>query len=102
MGAPGVGAERSRRAFDRAVARERDAIALHERAAVLHEGVADVLERAAARQASGARTGVLRERAEAERRLAGTARERARTVRARLTGEGVEPARDQPPAVLGR
>jgi hypothetical protein len=90
MGAPGHGGERSRRAFDRAVARERDAIALHERAAVLHDATAGVLEKAAFGAPDGVRSENFLRRAGTERRLAVTARARACTVRARLTAEGVD------------
>jgi hypothetical protein len=88
-------AERGRRAFDRAVARERGAIAVHEHAAVFHDDDAERLELAAARELDGLRSENLRRRAVAERRLALVARERAQAVRARLTAEGV--AVDGPP-----
>ena len=84
------GAERSRRAFDRAVRRERDAIGVHEHAAVLHDQSAELLEQAAATELDPVRSKNFRRGAEMERRLALKARERARTVRARLAAEGVD------------
>jgi hypothetical protein len=82
-------AERIQYAFDRAVRRERQAIVLHERAATMHEATANRLD-AAVRTAVDLLYGEsLRERAVAERALAGVARARAAAVRARLTAEGV-------------
>jgi hypothetical protein len=84
------GAERNRRAFDRAVRRERDAFGVHERAAVLHDQSAEVLEQAAVTELDPERSENFRRRAMNERRLALKARQRSETVRARLTGEGVD------------
>jgi hypothetical protein len=83
------GAARHRQAFDRAVRRERDAIALHERAAAMHEATAARLTEAALTSVDVLHAGRLREHAAAEHDLAGVARARAAGVRARLTAEGV-------------
>ncbi|WP_139173502.1 hypothetical protein [Geodermatophilus telluris] len=83
------GAERQQRAFDRAVAREWEAIAAHERAAVFHDSTADVLAQAALGELDEVRSAGMARRAANERRLAETARERAQTARARLAAEGV-------------
>jgi hypothetical protein len=82
-------AERNRRAFDRAVRRERDAILLHERAAAMHEATATRLTEAALTTVDLDHAGLLQEHAAAEHDLAGVARARAAGVRARLTAEGV-------------
>jgi DNA transposition AAA+ family ATPase len=83
------GCERHQRAFDRAVAREREAIGAHDRAAAFHDATADVLAQAALGEPDAVRSAVMARRAANERRLADTARERARTARARLAAEGV-------------
>jgi hypothetical protein len=86
---PDERAERRQRAFDRAVAREREAIGAHERAATFHDATADVLGRAALSEPDAVRSAGMARRAANERRLADTARERAQTARARLAAEGV-------------
>jgi hypothetical protein len=83
------GAVRSQRAFDLAVARERDAIKLHERAAELHDATAQLLLEAALGEPDQVRSDAMRRRAAAERGFALTARGRARTVRERLAAEGI-------------
>jgi hypothetical protein len=83
------GAERQQRAFDRAVAREWEAIAAHERAAVFHDATGDGLDEAALDEPDTVRSAGMTRRAANERLLADTARERARTARARLAAEGV-------------
>jgi hypothetical protein len=83
------GAERQRRAFDRAVAREWEAIAAHERAAVFHDATAAVLAQAALGELDEVRSAGIARRAANERHLAEKARERAQTARARLAAEGV-------------
>ncbi|WP_146220412.1 hypothetical protein [Geodermatophilus normandii] len=82
-------AERQQRVFDRAVAREREAIAAHERAATFHDATGEVLAQAALGELNPERSAGMARRAANERRLADTARERARTARARLAAEGV-------------
>ncbi|MGY1696595.1 MULTISPECIES: hypothetical protein [unclassified Geodermatophilus] len=81
---------RGQEAFHRAVRRERAAIALHERAAALHDATAGRLDEAVLVEVDLPRAEALRARAATERHLAGVARARAATVRARLTAEGVE------------
>lgn len=88
VGAAG-GEDRARRAFVRAVARERDAIELHDRAADLHEALAARLEEAAGAESDPPGVG-LRQRAAVERALAADARRRAAGVRHRLRAEGVD------------
>lgn len=80
MHEPSEAAERQQRAFDRAVARERDAF---------HEATADVLAHAALGEMDATRSAGMTRRATNERRLAATALVRARTARARLAAEGV-------------
>ena len=82
-------AERRQSAFHRAVAREWEAIAAHERAAAFHDSTADVLAQAALGELDAVRSAGMARRAANERRLAETARERAQTARARLAAEGV-------------
>ncbi|RBY95835.1 hypothetical protein DQ237_11850 [Blastococcus sp. TF02-8] len=81
---------RGEQAFERAVRRERDAITLHERAAALHDATADRLDEESLAAIDATDAEGLRERAAAERHLAGLARARAAGVRARLTAEGVD------------
>jgi hypothetical protein len=58
----GDGTERAQRAFDHAVAREWEAIAVHESAAEIHEATAEVLAQAAATEPDPARAGRFAER----------------------------------------
>lgn len=94
--------EREQRAFDRAVARERDAIGAHERAAAFHEATSDVLAPAALGETDATRSAGMTRRATNERRLAATALVRARTSRVRLAAEDVDVDEwDQPRRPVG-
>ena len=78
-------------AFDRAVARERGAVAWHEGAARRHEWIAGQLEQSALHDRGGDADHALDVAATARDR-AERARSRAETVRQRLRGEGIEPS----------
>lgn len=86
---PDEGSERARRAFDHAVERERAAIATHERAATMHAEAAALLEQAALTANEADHLDELIRRAEAERKPAEAAADRAATARHRLRSEGV-------------
>jgi len=84
-------AARARKAFVHAVARERQALVTHERAALMHEESAARLEQAALDASDPRRVDHFIVRAQAERQRAIAARERAGEARRRLRAEGVDP-----------
>ena len=79
-------------AFERAVKREREAIAAHDLAAQFHDAAAALNEQCALTEPDEARMAMLIRRAEAERDRAERARYRADQARQRLIAEGVAPA----------
>ncbi|SDZ01968.1 hypothetical protein SAMN05660209_04392 [Geodermatophilus africanus] len=81
--------QRAAQRLERAVDRERDAIALHEHAAAFHQTIAAELDDAALTVADSAQADQLRRRAATERDLADGATGRAAGVRARLAAGGV-------------
>lgn len=80
--------EEQLRTFERAVALEREVIAVHERAALLPDEAASLFGGAASAQLSERRIADLLGRAESERAYASGARARALTAHARLAAEG--------------
>ena len=71
------------------MAREWEAIEVHERAAQMHEATVDLLAQASLSELDAVRSAGMARRAADERRLAATARNRAETARARLAAEGI-------------
>lgn len=85
------GAGKARAAFDRAVAREHEAIERHEAAARQQDEMAAELERHAADETDELKQHKIREHAAATRARADSARERAARARQRLRDEGLDP-----------
>lgn len=83
--------DRARHAYAHAVEREREAIATHERAASMHEGLAARLELSAENEPNPGRAGALAARVETERQRSVEARKRAAEARERLRSEGRDP-----------
>ena len=81
--------QRAAQQFERAVNRERDAIALREHAAAFHQTIAAELDAAALTVADSAQADRLRRRAATEHDIADGATGRAAGVCARLPAEGV-------------
>jgi cysteinyl-tRNA synthetase len=81
----------AKRAFDRAVRREFEAIRLHEAAASRHWAAATVLEQRAARDSNHAKREMSLRLAERCRARAAAALNRAQEARNRLRDEGIEP-----------
>ncbi|HET8660254.1 MAG TPA: hypothetical protein VFM55_14810 [Micromonosporaceae bacterium] len=85
------GAGRVSAAFERAVRREREAIAAHDRAAQLHDTAGALCEQRALTESDEVRREQLVEQAGLERARALNARMRAARARKRLADEGCDP-----------
>lgn len=81
-------------AFERAVAREREAIKRHEAAAVHQDAIASQLEQQALNDKDDLSHDAALDSAAHARRRAQLARDRAATARARLRDEGIDPDLD--------
>lgn len=88
-------AESSQQAFDRAVDREREAIARHEAAAAHQDRIADQLEQRALSEPDQSLRELGLANAANARNRSERARQRAKQARARLTAEGA--CFDEPP-----